>query len=79
MHNDSLAAVYIDKAVALDTVPANKLDYIKSTAESLAAAQKFADAGKFYGKILTLKPNYGKVDLYYAGYNDFRGGNYAGC
>jgi Flp pilus assembly protein TadD len=75
--NDSLAAMYIDKAVALDTVPANKLDYIKSTAESLAAAQKFTDAGRFYTKILTLKPTYGKVDLYYAGYNDFRGGNYA--
>jgi len=74
--NDSLASMYVDKAVALDTVPANKLDYIKSTAESLAAAQKFADAGKFYGKILTLKPTYTKVDLYYAGYNDFRGGNY---
>ena len=75
--NDSLAAAYVDKAVMLDTVPGNKLDYIKSTAESLAAAQKFADAGRFYGKILTLKPTYGKVDLYYAGYNDFRGGNYA--
>lgn len=74
--NDSLAAIYIDKAVALDTVPANKLDYIKSTAESLIAAQKYADAGRWYTKILKLKPDYGKVDLYYAGYNDFRGGNY---
>ena len=35
--NDSLAAIYVDKAVALDTVPANKLDYVKSTAASLAA------------------------------------------
>ncbi|MEO8763689.1 MAG: tetratricopeptide repeat protein [Ginsengibacter sp.] len=77
--NDSLASTYIDKAVALDTVPANKLDYIKSTAESLAGAQKFADAGRYYTKILTLKPTYGKVDLYYAGYNDFRGGNYVGA
>jgi tetratricopeptide (TPR) repeat protein len=74
--NDSLASIYVDKAVMLDTVPANKLDYVKSTAESLAAAQKFAEAGKWYSKILTLKPNYGKVDLYYAGYNSFRGGNY---
>ena len=76
--NDSLAAVYIDKAVALDTVPANKLNYLKSTAESLVAAKKYADAGKWYTKILALKPDYGKVDLYYAGYNDYRGGNYAG-
>jgi tetratricopeptide repeat protein len=77
--NDSLASIYIDKAVALDTVPANKLDYVKSTAESLAAAQKYAAAGRFYTKILSLKPNYGKADLYYAGYNDFRGDNYAGA
>ena len=76
MHNDSLAEVYIDKAIALDTVPANKLDYVKSTAESLIASKKYADAGKWYAKILTLKPDYGKADLYYAGYNDYRGGDY---
>ena len=74
--NDSLASVYIDKAIALDTVPANKLDYIKSTAASLVAANKFVDAGRWYAKILSLDSNYGKVDLYYAGYNDYRGGNY---
>ena len=74
--NDSLASIYVDKAVQLDTLPANKLDYIKSTAESLVAAQKYADAGKWYAKILTLKPNYGKTDLYYAGYNEFRGADY---
>ncbi|MEO8413941.1 MAG: tetratricopeptide repeat protein [Ginsengibacter sp.] len=77
VRNDSLATIYINKAVMLDTIPANKLDYIKSTAESLIASQKFADAGKWYTKILTLKPDYGKVDLYYAGYNDYRGSNYS--
>lgn len=76
VRNDSLAEVYIDKAIAIDTVPANKLDYVKSTAESLIASKKYADAGKWYAKMLTLKPDYGKVDLYYAGYNDYRGGNY---
>ena len=79
VHNDSLASVYIDKAVALDTVPANKLDYLKSTAESLIASKNYADAGKWYTKILKLKPDYGKVDLYYAGYNDYRGGDYNGA
>ncbi len=74
--NDSLASVYIDKAIALDTVPANKLDYVKSTAASLADAKKYAQAGNWYTKILTLKPDYGKVDLYYAGYNDYRGEQY---
>ena len=74
--NDSLASVYIDKAILLDTLPANKLDYIRSTAESLIAAQKYNDAGKWYAKILNLKKDYSKVDLYYAGYNYYRGGNY---
>ncbi len=77
--NDSLASVYVAKAVLLDTVPANKLDYIKSTAESLVAAQKYADAGKWYTKLLDQKKDYGKVDLYYAGYNDYRGSNYVGA
>jgi tetratricopeptide (TPR) repeat protein len=77
--NDSLASSYVDKAVALDTIAANKLDYVKSTAESLAAAKRYAAAGQWYTKILTLKPNYGKADLYYAGYNDFLGNNYKGA
>ncbi len=74
--NDSLASVYIDKAIALDTVPANKLDYVKSTAASLSSAKKYAQAGNWYTKILTLKPDYGKVDLYYAGYMDYLGSKY---
>ncbi len=74
--NDTLAAQYVNKAIALDTVPANKLNYIKDIAASLVAAQKYADAGRWYGKVLDLKPNFGKVDLYYAGYNDYRGGSY---
>lgn len=77
--NDSLASIYVDKAVQLDTVPANKLDYVKSTAASLIASQNYAGAGKWYTKILSLKKDYGKVDLYYAGYNDYRGNNYTGA
>jgi len=76
--NQALAESYIDKAIALDTIAKNKLEYVKSTAESLIAAQKYAQAGKWYTKMLTMKPDYGKVDLYYAGYNDYRGGNYQG-
>ncbi|MEP7251792.1 MAG: tetratricopeptide repeat protein [Ginsengibacter sp.] len=74
--NDSLASMYIGKAIALDTIPANKLDYVKSTAASLSAAKKYSQAGNWYTKILTLKPDYGKVDLYYAGYMDYLGSDY---
>jgi len=73
---DSLAAVYVDKAVALDTVPEKKLGYVKDIAKSLYDAGKFLEAGKWYGKVLDLDHNYGKVELFYAGYSDYRGGNY---
>lgn len=73
---DSLAAVYVDKAVALDTVPEKKLGYVKDIAKSLYDAGKFLEAGKWYGKVLDLDSNYGKVELFYAGYSDYRGGNY---
>ena len=70
------AVSYIDKAITLDTIPENKYKYVREIAESLVADQKFAEAGQWYGKILTLNPNYGKTDLFYAGYNDYRAGNY---
>ncbi len=73
---DSLAAIYVQKAIDLDTIPANKLDYVKSTAASLVKNKEYVKAGNWYEKILTLKPDYGKVDLYYAGYNNYRGGDY---
>jgi tetratricopeptide (TPR) repeat protein len=73
---DSLAAVYVDKAVALDTVPEKKLGYVKDIAKSLYDAGKFLEAGKWYGKVLDVDHNYGKVELFYAGYSDYRGGNY---
>ena len=74
--NEALAASYVDKAVALDTVPEKKLGYVKDIAKSLYDQGKFVDAGRWYGKVLNLNHNYGKVDLYYAGYSDYRGGNY---
>jgi tetratricopeptide (TPR) repeat protein len=77
--NDTLAASYVNKAIALDTVPENKLGYVKDLAKSLYDEGRFVEAGKWYGKILSLNPNYGKVDLYYAGYSDYRGGNYKGA
>ena len=74
--NDSLIASYVDKAIELDTVPANKLIYVKDIAKSLYDEGKFKEAGDWYGRVLRLNPDYGKVDLYYAGYSDFRGGSY---
>jgi len=73
---DSLVSYYVSKAIALDTVPQKRLEYVKDIAKTLYDQGKFTEAGKWYGKILDIKPDYGKVDLYYAGYADYRGGNY---
>ena len=74
--NEALAMSNIEKAIKLDTIPENKYKYITDIAQSYKDAGNFAAAGKWYGKILALNPNYGKTDLFYAGYNDYRGGNY---
>jgi lipopolysaccharide biosynthesis regulator YciM len=67
---------YINKAIDLDTLVANKVKYAKDVAKSLSDSKKYAEAGKWYGKVLTLDSSYGKTDLFYAGYNDLLGQNY---
>lgn len=74
--NNAQAESFIEKAIELDTVPANKLNYVRDVAKSLYDQERFSDAGKWYKKILYLTPDYGKVDLYWAGYSEFRGQDY---
>lgn len=74
--NDSIAGTYVDKAVALDTLEANKITYIKSIASYYEGQKKYKKAGDWYSKILTVKKAVTKTDLYNAGYNYFRSGNY---
>lgn len=75
--NDSIAANYADKAVLLDTLESNKVDYITAIAANYAASKNFTQAGNWYSKILGIKKNYGKIDLYNAAYNNYIGGNCA--
>lgn len=73
---EALAASNIDKAIALDTVKANKVGYVKDIAKNYVDKKNYVEAGKWYGKVLDIDSTYGKTDLFYAGYNDYRGGNY---
>jgi tetratricopeptide (TPR) repeat protein len=75
--NDSIAAGYAEKAVSLDTLESNKIDYISSIAANYAAAKNYKEAGKWYAKVLNIKKNFGKVDLHNAAYNNYLAGNYA--
>lgn len=74
--NEMKAGGYVDKAVALDTLEANKIDYITGIAAGYFAAKNFREAGYWYSKILPVKKNYGKLDLYNAAYNSYVSGNY---
>ncbi|CAN5359267.1 tetratricopeptide repeat protein [soil metagenome] len=74
--NEVAAANLLDKAVAVDTVEANKVMYLNDLAESLVAAKNYQLAGTVYAKILAVKRETGKLDLYNAGFNSYRGGNY---
>jgi tetratricopeptide (TPR) repeat protein len=75
--NEAMASSYIDKAIALDSLEADKLDDITPIAQSYSDSKNYLEAGNWYRRILTVKKNYGKVDLYNAGYNFYKGGNYS--
>ncbi len=74
--SEELAGQYVDKAISMDTVDANKLEYVNSIANGFIEAKNYNEAAKWYTRLLNVKKDYGKVDLYYAGYNFYRGGNY---
>lgn len=73
---EAAAVEYINKAINVDTLVANKIKYAKDVAQSLANSKKYAEAGQWYGRVLKLDSSYGKTDLFYAGYDDYLGGNY---
>lgn len=74
--NDSLAGTFVDKAVALDSLEANKIAYLKSIALNYEIHKKYNEAASWYNKVVAVKKTPGKVDLYNAGYNYYRGGNF---
>lgn len=74
--NEALAGTYIDKAVLLDSTETGKVALLRSVAVSLEAQKKFADAAVWYKKILDLKKNPTKTDIFNVATNFSRGGNY---
>jgi tetratricopeptide (TPR) repeat protein len=74
--NDSIAGMYVDKAVALDTLEANKVNYIKAMASNFEGQKRYKEAADWYSKLVKIKTNLTKTDLYNAGYNYFRSGYY---
>ncbi|MEO5967644.1 MAG: tetratricopeptide repeat protein [Ferruginibacter sp.] len=67
--NEKEVANLIDKAIAMDTLEANKVTYIKLLATAYEEKNDAADAAKWYAKIMDVKKNFSNVDLFNAGYN----------
>jgi len=74
--NESQAASYVEKAVALDSIEANRVSYLKALANAYRTQKNFGEAAKWYNQVLTVKKNYSNVDLYNAGYDYFRAGKF---
>ena len=72
--NEARAAELVDHAVQLDSIESNKVGYIKALAQAYEARKNYAEAGRWYNKILTIKKDFGKLDLYNAGYSYYRSG-----
>jgi tetratricopeptide (TPR) repeat protein len=72
--NEDQVATLVEKAVALDSVEANKVAYLKSLAQAYDAQKKYKEAGDWYNKVLDVKKNYTNVDIYNSGYAYFRAG-----
>ena len=74
--NDSLAGVYIDKAVQLDTLESSKIAYFKATSLYFENQKNYKNAADWYAKILTVKKAPTAFDLNTAGLKYFKYGNY---
>ncbi|MBC7867287.1 MAG: hypothetical protein H7X88_07120, partial [Gloeobacteraceae cyanobacterium ES-bin-316] len=74
--NEVRVGELVNQAVALDSVEANKVAYLKSLAAAYDAQKKYPEAGEWYNKVLQVKKNFSNVDLYNAGYAYYRAGIY---
>ncbi|HEX8279206.1 MAG TPA: tetratricopeptide repeat protein, partial [Segetibacter sp.] len=62
---EAAATGYLEKAMNADTVPANRIAYINTIAESLGKAGNFAEQLKWYRKLAAVKPDLSARDLYF--------------
>lgn len=74
--NEAKAAGLIEQAVALDSIEANKVNYLKQMALAYEAQKNSLEAAKWYAKVIRVKKNYSNVDLFNAGYNFYVTGQF---
>ena len=63
---------YFTKAIDADTVVANKIDLAKKAADFFKKSGNTAKSAEWLTKVLTINPKLSKVDLYNAGFENFK-------
>jgi tetratricopeptide (TPR) repeat protein len=67
---------YLNKAIDSDTALANRIDYAKKGADFFKKAGNQPKTAEWMTRVVQLNPNPGKVDLYNAGFENFKATNY---
>ncbi len=67
---------YFTKSIESDTILANKLDYVKRAADFYKKAKNNVKSAEWLTKLLTINPKLSKVDLYNAGFENFKATQY---
>jgi tetratricopeptide (TPR) repeat protein len=68
---------YIDMAISADTSAKSKIEYARKAADFFKKAGNQQKVAEWQTRALALNPNPGKVDLYNAGFENFKATNYS--
>ena len=74
--NEAQAGLIIDKAVSIDSIESNKVQYLKTVAQAYESRKLFVEAADWYNKIVSIKKNPSKFDLNTTAFNYYKGGDY---
>jgi len=67
---------YFSKAIDADTTITNKIDYTRKAADFFKKSGNTAKSAEWLTKVLTINPKVSKVDLYNAGFENFKAAQY---
>jgi tetratricopeptide (TPR) repeat protein len=67
---------YFSKAIDADTTVTNKVDYTRKAADFFKKSGNTAKSAEWLTKVLTINPKLSKVDLYNAGFENFKATQY---
>lgn len=74
--NEAQAGLIIDKAVSMDSIESNKVQYLKTVAQAYESRKRFIEAANWFNKIVAVKKNPSKFDLNTTAFNYYKGGDY---